>query len=311
MKTAVIALGGNALLQSGEQGTIKQQEKNAYKTCADLVKLLKNKYRLVITHGNGPQVGNILLRNMAGFEKFNIPQMPLDVCVADSQGGIGYMIERQLKNILNKEKINKNIITLITQVLVNKKDPAFSSPSKPIGPFYTEENKEKLKKEFGWQFINDEKRGGWRRLVASPAPIEFLNQKIIKDLFLKGNVVIASGGGGIPIYKDKKNNLCGVEAVVDKDLASAQLASKIGAKILYIITDVPKVYINFNKPNQKELNQISLKTAQKYYKQGEFGRGSMGPKILAAINFIKSGGQEVIISDSISLDKNKGTRIVK
>ncbi|GMU95260.1 carbamate kinase [Ignavibacterium album] len=310
-KTAVVALGGNALLRGNEVGTIQQQEKNTYDTCINLIKLLKQDYNIVITHGNGPQVGNIMLRNEAGYNTYKIPKMPLDICVADSQGGIGYMIERQMKNILTEHKIRKNVVTLVTQVLVDKDDPAFENPSKPIGPFYLKEEADLLARINNFVFKEDARKRGWRRVVASPQPKDIINKKIIKELVRKGNIVIAAGGGGVPVYQDKNKMLHGVEAVIDKDLASALLAYEIEADEFFILTDVPKVYINFNKPNQQQLDFIKVSDAKKYYEAGEFGAGSMGPKILAAISFVENGGKETVITESTQLgDPACGTRII-
>ena len=310
-KIAVVALGGNALLRGNEIGTIQQQEKNTYDTFIHLLKLLKNGYELVITHGNGPQVGNIMLRNEAGFREYKIPQMPLDICVADSQGGIGYMIERQIKNILQEHKIKKNVVTIVTQVLVDKNDPAFIEPTKPVGRFYLKEEAELLARAGGLIFKEDPRKRGWRRVVPSPDPIEILNKKIIRDLVKRGNIVIAAGGGGVPVYRNDKKNLVGVEAVIDKDLASSLLASEINADAFFILTDVPNVFLNFHKPNQIKLEKITLREAEKYLEAGEFADGSMGPKILAAIQFIKNGGKETIITESTQLNNpDSGTRIV-
>lgn len=308
---AVAALGGNSLLRGNEMGTIQQQEKNTYNTCVHLLKLLKDGYELVITHGNGPQVGNIMLRNEAGYKEYKIPQMPLDICVADSQGGIGYMIERQLKNILQEKKIRKNVVTIITQVVVDKNDPAFLEPTKPVGGFYLREEAELLAKAGGLIFKEDPRKRGWRRVVPSPEPKEIINKKVIRYLVKRGNIVIASGGGGIPVYRDEKKNLVGVEAVIDKDLASSLLATEIGAEAFYILTDVPNVYLNFHKPNQIKLEKITAKKAEEYLEAGEFADGSMGPKILAAIQFVKGGGKETIITESTQLSNpDCGTRIV-
>lgn len=310
-KIAVVAFGGNALLRGNEVGTIEQQEKNAFDTCKKVLGLLKLDYNLVITHGNGPQVGNILLRNDAGYDKFKIPKMPLDICVADSQGGIGYMIERMMRNALNEGKIKKNVVSLITEVLVDREDPAFQEPTKPIGPFYIKEEADLLSKSNDWVFKEDARKRGWRRVVASPKPIDVLNKSIVKELAKRGHIVIAAGGGGIPVFKHKDKHLEAIEAVIDKDLASALLANEIDADAFYIITDVPKVYVNFNKPGQKQLDKITVEQAINYYEAGEFGAGSMGPKVLAATEFVKGGGKEAVITsvEEIHLD-NCGTRIV-
>lgn len=311
-KIAVVALGGNALLRGNEIGTIQQQEKNTYDTCINLLNLLKEDYNLVITHGNGPQVGNIMLRNEAGYNNYKIPKMPLDICVADSQGGIGYMIERQMYNLLKDYKIKKNVVTLVTQVLVDKNDPAFKNPTKPVGAFYLKEEADLLTRANNFVFKEDPRKRGWRRVVPSPQPIDILNKKVVKDLVNKGNIVIASGGGGVPVFRDKDNKLYGVEAVIDKDHASALLAEKIGAEAFYILTDVPKVYLRFHKPDQKALNVITADEAQKYFDEGEFAAGSMGPKILAAIKFVKGGGKETVITESTMLgNPEEGTRIVR
>jgi len=310
-KIAVVALGGNALLRGNEIGTIQQQEKNTYDTFIHLLTLLKDGYELVITHGNGPQVGNIMLRNEAGYKEYKIPQMPLDICVADSQGGIGYMIERQIKNILRENKIRKNVVTIVTQVLVDKNDPAFNEPTKPVGRFYLKEEAELLSRAGGLIFKEDPRKRGWRRVVPSPDPVDILNKKVIRDLVKRGNIVIAAGGGGVPVYKDDKKNLVGVEAVIDKDLASSLLAIEIGADAFFILTDVPNVYLNFHKPNQQKLEKITVQEAEKYMEAGEFADGSMGPKILSAIQFVKNGGKETIITESTQLtNPDCGTRIV-
>jgi len=310
-KLAVVALGGNALLRGVDIGTIQQQEKNTYNTCIHLLKLIENGYNIVITHGNGPQVGNIMLRNDAGHKVYKIPKMPLDICVADSQGGIGYMIERQMKNILVEYKVRKNVVTVITQVVVDKNDPAFKDPTKPIGAYFLKEEAELLAKSKDLVFKEDPAKRGWRRVVPSPLPKEIINKKIIRDLVKSGNIVIALGGGGVPVYRNEDKKLNGVEAVIDKDLASSLLAMEIGADAFFLLTDVSNVYINFKKPDQKKLKKITVKEAEKYYKQGEFAAGSMGPKILAAIEFVKNGGKETIITGSNQLsDSDCGTRII-
>jgi carbamate kinase len=308
---AVVALGGNALLRGNQSGTITQQEKNTYETCRNLIELINNGFNIVITHGNGPQVGNILLRNEAGFNTYKIPQMPMDICVADSQGGIGYMIERQMKNILAENRIKKNVITVITEVLVDLNDSAFKNPTKPIGSFFIKEEAELMMKTHNYIFKEDSRKRGWRRVIASPKPLDIINKKIIKNLASKGNIVIAAGGGGIPVYKDENNLLHGVEAVVDKDLASSLLAREISADIFYTLTDVPNVFLNFHKPNQKALGVVSLDEIIKYYDAGEFASGSMGPKIEAAIEFVKFTGNITVITEATRLyNEESGTRIV-
>ncbi len=310
-KIAVVAFGGNALLRANEVGTIEEQEKNTLDTCEKLIAILDQGYELIITHGNGPQVGNILLRNEAGYKEFKIPKMPLDICVADSQGGIGYMIERQMRNALNKKNVSKNVVAVITQVLIDINDSAFENPTKPIGPYYIKEEAELLGKSNNWIFQEDPRKRGWRRVVPSPKPMEVMNNQVVRDLVDKGHIVIAAGGGGIPVYWHSDTRyLEAIEAVIDKDLASALLAKEVGAEKFYIITDVRKVCVNFNKPDQKELDHLTVAEAQKYYDAGEFPAGSMGPKILAAIQFVESGGKEAIITSEAELGKkNCGTRI--
>jgi len=310
-KLAVVALGGNALLRGNQSGTIKQQEKNTYETCINLVELIRNNYNLVITHGNGPQVGNIMLRNEAGFNAYKIPRMPLDICVADSQGGIGYMIERQIKNILIENNIKKNVVTIISEVLVDIKDPAFQNPTKPIGTFFLKEEADLLAKTNNFGFKEDSRKRGWRRVVASPEPLEIVNKEIIREITSEGNIVITLGGGGIPVYLDENNHYQGIEAVIDKDIASSLLASEISADSFYMLTDVPYVYVNFQKSNQKALEKIKLDEIKKYYESGEFASGSMGPKIKAAINFVQKTGNETIITEATQLNNiETGTRIV-
>ncbi len=310
-KLAVVAFGGNALLRGDQKGTIKEQEKNTFETCQNLIPLLKENYNLIITHGNGPQVGNILLRNEAGFKEYKIPRMPLDICVADSQGGIGYMIERQMLNVLRKNNLQKNVVTFITEVLVDKNDPAFENPTKPVGAFYLKEEADLLAKSNDWLFKEDPRKRGWRRVVPSPKPLDIFNKELVDTLSRGGNIVIASGGGGVPVFIDENGDVQGVEAVIDKDLASSLLASKIGADTFIILTDVPKVYINFNKPNQKALDRITVSEAKKYLNEGHFAAGSMAPKIQASIGFVENGGAEALITEANALGSGEsGTTII-
>jgi len=310
-KLAVVALGGNALLRGDQIGTIDEQEQNTTETLENLVFLINEGYDLVITHGNGPQVGNILMRNDAGEQIYSIAQMPLDICVADSQGGIGYMIERMLRNVLNRHGIKKNVVCLVTQVLVDINDPAFSDPQKRVGKIYTREEADALAGSKGWLFREEVKtRGGFRRVVPSPVPTGVINDSIIKDLAVNGNIVIAAGGGGVPVYIDEKNDVRPAEAVIDKDLASSLLASQIGADEFYILTDVPYIYINFNKPNQEVKEFLNYADTLKYLKEGHFARGSMAPKIEACLNFIKNGGRMSVITEAFKLaDTKYGSKI--
>ena len=307
-KLAVVAFGGNALLSSGQKGTISEQEENVYNTCSHLVQLIKKKYNIVIGHGNGPQVGNVLLQHEAGEQVFGIPKMPIDICVAETQGSIGYMIEQQLRNVLEKEKIDVDIISIITQVLVDKNDPAFENPTKPVGPYYTKEQAEKITSETKSVFAEDPRGRGWRKVVPS---YRIGNRKSIEKLARDGQIVVTVGGGGIPVYYVEPNKLEGIDAVIDKDLASSLLASQINADEFIILTDIPKVYINFNTPDQKAIDQMTVTDAKKYLADGHFTEGSMAPKIRAAIQFIESGGKETIITTASQLGKEgSGTRIV-
>jgi len=310
-KLAVIALGGNALLRPGEKGTIDEQEKNVYETCEFMLELIKRDHNIVITHGNGPQVGNILLQNQAGAQVHGIPEMPLDICGAYSQGLIGYMIEQQLRNVLEVNGLERDVITLITQVLVDKADPAFENPTKPIGPYYSKEDADRISAETDSVFKEDPKGIGWRKVVASPVPKLIGNRKSIEKLAREGQIVIAVGGGGIPVFYVEPNKLQGIDAVIDKDLASALLATQINADEFYILTDVSKVYINFRKPDEKDLDVVTIAEAKKYMEEGQFTEGSMAPKIRAAINFVENGGKECIITSASQLKNPEcGTKIV-
>jgi carbamate kinase len=310
-KLAVVALGGNALLRGDQIGTIDEQEENTALTLENLVFLINEGYDLVITHGNGPQVGNILMRNDAGEQLYGIAQMPLDICVADSQGGIGYMIERIFRNVLNKHGIDKNVICLVTQVIVDINDPAFADPQKRVGKIYSKDKSDQLSNEKGWLFREEVKTpDGYRRVVPSPAPSGVMNVSIIRDLALKGNIVIAAGGGGVPVYIDNKKDVRPAEAVIDKDLASSLLASQIGADEFYILTDVPYIYINFNKPDQEIKEFLNYTDTLRYLNDGQFAKGSMAPKIQACLNFIKNGGKMSVITEAFKLaDKKFGSKI--
>jgi carbamate kinase len=310
-KLAVVALGGNALLRGDQAGTIDEQEQNTTETLENLIFLIREGYDLVITHGNGPQVGNILMRNDAGEQIYNIAQMPVDICVADSQGGIGYMIERMFRNVLNKHGIDKNVICVVTSVITDINDPAYSDPQKRIGKTYTKEQADELAGKKGWIFKEEVKNaGGFRRVVPSPVPKEVMNHSIIQDLARKGNIVIAAGGGGVPVYIDEKKDIRPAEAVIDKDLASSLLASLIGADEFYILTDVPYIYINYKKPDQEVKEFLNYADARKYLEEGQFAKGSMAPKIQACLNFIKTGGRLSVITEAFKLaDTKYGSKI--
>ena len=310
-KLAVVAFGGNALLRSGQKGTYQEQLQNVAQTCNSLLGLLKQDYNIVIGHGNGPQVGNVMLQHEAGNKSFDLPIMPMDFCVSETQGSIGYLIEQAFRNIFVKENLRKNVVTLVTQVEVNGEDPMFKNPTKPVGPYYTEEEAEEYAAETGAIFREDPKGNGWRKVVASPKPLKVANIEIVKQLAEAGNVVVTVGGGGIPVIV-KDGLIHGVEAVIDKDLASALTAVEIGADEFYILTDVPKVYLNFKKPNEKALDTITVAEAKQYLEEGHFTEGSMAPKIRAAIYFVESGGAECIITEAGQLGNPAcGTRIVR
>jgi len=311
-KLAVVAFGGNALLRAGQAGTIDEQEANVKETCMNVARLIEKGYNLVIGHGNGPQVGNILLMNQAGAQVHNLPEMPLDVCGAYSQGLIGYIIEQQLRNVLESKNIEKDILTLITQVLVDKSDPAFQNPTKPIGPYYSKEEADAISAKSGDVFKEDPKGKGWRKVVASPVPKLIGNRKSIEKLAREGAIVVCVGGGGIPVFYPEPKRLQGIDAVIDKDLASSLLATEINADEFYILTDVPKVYINFRKPGEKALDTITVAEAKQYLAEGHFTEGSMAPKVRAAVLFVENGGKECVITEAAELGKeNAGTRIVQ
>ncbi|ANE41829.1 MAG: carbamate kinase [Fervidobacterium pennivorans] len=307
-KLAVVAIGGNAVNRPGEEATAENMMKNLAETARFLVSMLDD-YDIVITHGNGPQVGNLLVQQELA--KHVIPPFPLDVNDAQTQGSLGYMIALTLGNELRKRNIQRDIAAVVTQIIVDKNDPGFQKPSKPVGPFYSKEEAEKLQQEKGWIMKEDAGRG-WRRVVPSPIPLDIVEKNVIKTLVEKDMIVIAAGGGGIPVIQEN-GTLKGVEAVIDKDRASALLAKEIDADILIILTGVEKVYINYNKPDQKAIDHLTVEEAKKYLAEGQFPSGSMGPKIEAAIDFVTSTGRECLITDMAVLDKAlkglTGTRI--
>ncbi len=297
-KLAVVAIGGNAVNRPGEEATAENMMKNLAETARFLVSMLDD-YDIVITHGNGPQVGNLLVQQELA--KHVIPPFPIDVNDAQTQGSLGYMIALTLGNELRKRNIQRDIAAVVTQIIVDKNDPGFQKPSKPVGPFYSKEEAEKLQQEKGWIMKEDAGRG-WRRVVPSPIPLDIVEKNVIKTLVEKDMIVIAAGGGGIPVIQEN-GTLKGVEAVIDKDRASALLAKEIDADILIILTGVEKVYINYNKPDQKAIDHLTVEEAKKYLAEGQFPSGSMGPKIEAAIDFVTSTGRECLITDMAVLDK--------
>lgn len=309
-KLTVIAFGGNALLRGDQVGTIDEQEQNVYDTCEHLVELLKSGHDIVIGHGNGPQVGNVLLQHEAGNQVYKLPKQPIDFCVAETQGSIGFMIEQQMRNVLAKHGLKRNIVTLVTQVIVDKNDPAFSKPNKPVGPYYTKEQADALAAENNWVFHEDPRKRGWRRVVASPRPQEIPNWSVVEKLAREGNIVVTVGGGGIPAYIDEQGKIVGIDAVIDKDLASSMLAAKIKADEFIILTDVPNVYINFHKPGEQKLEKVSIPEIKKHLADGQFTEGSMAPKVRACIEFVENGGADAIITEATQLGRQDAGTII-
>jgi carbamate kinase len=313
MELLVVALGGNAILQRGEKGTFEEQYNNVKNTAKDLANLVEAGYKLVITHGNGPQVGATLLRHEAGQKMFGIPAFPMDVCGAETQGFIGYMIQQALRNELKSRGIDKYVVTVITRVIVDKDDPAFKNPTKPVGPFYTREEAEELAKKRPDWIIREDSGRGYRRVVPSPDPKIIAERYAIKTLAENGFIVVASGGGGIPIIEEG-TVARGVEAVIDKDLAGERLATLIRADRFIILTDVDGAYLNYGTPQQKKLGVVKLSEMKRYYQEGHFKPGSMGPKVLASIRFVENGGKEAIIAKLgtviEALEGKEGTHIV-
>ncbi|MCG3087798.1 carbamate kinase [Sporosarcina cyprini] len=307
----VIALGGNAILQPKQEATYENQYENVRISTEIISKIVKNGHTVIVTHGNGPQVGNILRQNEEA--KDFVPPLPLDVCSAESQGFIGYMMEQSLKNELNKLKLDREVVSMLTQTEVDPEDPAFIDPSKPIGVFYSEEEAKQLAKEKGWVVKEDAGRG-WRRVVASPEPKSILSSQTIKMLTDNQVIVIASGGGGIPVARKEDGSLTGIEAVIDKDRSAFRLAEESEADVLMILTDVDNVYVNYGKPDQKALGCITLEEAKKYADEGQFSAGSMGPKMEAAMKFAERGGRAIICSlgqADLAVEGKAGTQITK
>ena len=311
-KRIVVALGGNAIKRPEDRGTIEEQLGAVFKTCDELAKMIREGYKIVVTHGNGPQVGALLIQNEEAKEK--APQMPLDVCGAESQAFIGYMIQQTLRNKLKKIGISKDIATVITQVKVDPDDPAFEKPTKPVGPFYTEEQAEKLRREKGYVIRKIEKKR-YRRVVPSPEPKSIVEIGAIQKLVEADGIVIASGGGGVPVVERDDGTLQGVEAVIDKDLAGEILAQEIRADIMLFLTNVQGVAINYGKPGQRFLDRMTVEEAKDYLVQGEFPPGTMGPKMEAAIRFLESGGEKAVVSsleDAFeALEGRAGTTITR
>jgi len=291
-KLALIAVGGNALLRAGQAGAVAEQRANATITARHLVQLLQHGFFMVLTHGNGPQVGAQLLRSELAAAQ--VSPEPLDVCVADTEGSIGYILERALQDALAQAQLMIPVVTMIAQVVVDDHDPAFQHPTKPVGAFYSADEAQRRIRDLGWRMVEDATRG-YRRVVASPTPIEIVEIGVIRRLVRDGFLVITAGGGGIPVARHN-GHLAGVEAVIDKDSASALLASQLQVETFIISTDAEYVYLNYKQPRQQALDRLCVSTAQKYLDAGQFPPGNMGPKIAAAIQFLHSGGKEVIIT---------------
>jgi carbamate kinase len=310
----VIAIGGNALIAEGEQGTIDEQFGNARAAAAEVATLVEAGWRIVVTHGNGPQVGFILLRSEMLKGIPFIPKLSLDMCVADSEGGVGYIVVNSLLNELARRGMPDRAVCVLTQTVVDIADPAFGRPTKPIGqPFSAAEAKDRRERE-GWSMVEESGRG-FRRVVPSPTPVRILETRAIRSLLDAGFVVVAAGGGGIPVVEIEPGTFRGVEAVIDKDLASAYLAASLEVPLLVISTGVERVAVHYRQADQRELVRVSLAVVRAHLAAGEFPEGSMGPKIRAAIEFLERGGQEVIITSlaclAKAIDGEAGTHITR
>jgi carbamate kinase len=297
-RTAVIAFGGNALLRPHDHGTQEEQFTLSWKATRWLVEILHRGYELAIVHGNGPQVGNIMIQVEEAITK--IPPQSLDVAVAQTQGSMGYMLANQLRNRFNEEQLEKEIAAMLTEVEVDREDPAFENPTKPVGPYFTAYRANLLMQEHGWQMVEDAGRG-WRKVVASPMPKRILGCRLLKRLVENGAVLIAGGGGGVPVYQDVGGYFRGVEAVIDKDYVAAMLAAELEADLFIMLTQVPMVAENFGRPNQRWLRRLPLERAREMMTSNQFPPGSMGPKVQASMNFVETTGKDVLITDEDSL----------
>jgi carbamate kinase len=309
-KIALIAFGGNAILPKTQRGLQSEQIKNAQKAAQLMVYIVKRGYDLIVVHGNGPQVGNLLIQMEEAITK--VPPFSLEVCDAMTEGSMGFMLEKAIVNELRKNSVDKDVATLITQVVVDREDQAFKNPTKPIGPFYTKYRAQMLRREKKWAMIEDSGRG-YRKVVPSPKPIDVIPKRIIQDLVLSGKIVIALGGGGIPVIINGRGFFEGVEAVIDKDYAASLVAREVKADLFIILTDVDRVYLNYGTPDEEPIGVMTVKQAEEHISQGQFPPGSMGPKIKAAIEYIQGGGKEVLITSAnhlkASLINRSGTKI--
>jgi carbamate kinase len=307
----VVAFGGNALIKKGQEGTQWEQQENARETAAMLMPLVREGHDIVLVHGNGPQVGNILIQVEEAVNK--VPPLALDVCVAASEGSIGYLLELALINALRREKIRRQVVTMVTEVLVDQEDEGFRRPTKPIGPFYTRFRADFLMHKQGWNMIEDSGRG-WRKVVPSPRPLEVVQMAAVKEAVEAGHLVIAGGGGGIPVYRDAHGELKGVEAVIDKDYTAGLVAAGIGADLFVILTGVDQVCLDFGGPEETRLRRMTVSEARGHLDAGQFPDGSMGPKVRAGIDFVARSGHEVMITSApklaLAVKGRSGTRIV-
>ena len=312
-RRAVIAIGGNALILEGQRGTIEEQYHNACETAQHIAVLVANGWGVVVTHGNGPQVGFILLRSELVPENAPVPRLSLEMSVADSQGGIGHILGQALLNELAARGLPDRVVCVLTHVVVDPEDPAFQRPTKPIGPFYTKEEADDRAVRNGWTMIEDAGRG-YRRVVASPKPLRIVENDQIRTLVDAGFVVIAVGGGGVAVVETERGHYRGVEAVIDKDRASALLAASLQVPLLILSTGVERVAVHFRQPDERWLDRVTVSEAKQYLEEGEFPRGSMGPKVEAAIRFLEHGGEEVLITTPAALERaiagETGTRVV-
>lgn len=312
--TAVVAMGGHAFIQKGERGTYEEQTRNARAMCKELLTLVERGYNLVITHGNGPQVGDLLQRNE--LTRDTLPAQPLDMLVAQTEGSLGYLLQRALLNEMRPHDIQRFVVTVITQVAVDAADPAFANPSKPVGPFFSQEDAERAREEFGWVIGEDVGRG-WRRLVPSPRPQQIIQRDMVRQAAAAGNIVIAAGGGGIPVAISSSpeiDDYVGIEAVIDKDLTSGVLATDVEAELLIILTAVDGVYLDFGTPQQRRLGAVTMAECKRYIEDEQFPMGSMGPKVAAIHEFLERGGRRGLITDAAhlreALDGLSGTHFI-
>jgi carbamate kinase len=309
-KIALIAFGGNAILPKTQRGLQSEQIKNAQKAAQLMVYVVKKGYDLIVVHGNGPQIGNLLIQMEESITK--VPPFSLEVCDAMTEGSMGFMLEKAIVNELRKNSVDKDVATLITQVVVDREDPAFENPTKPVGPFYTKYRAQMLRREKKWAMIEDSGRG-YRKVVPSPAPIDVIPKRVIRELVHSGKIVIALGGGGVPVIINGRGLFQGVEAVIDKDYAASLVAREVKADLFIILTNVDKVYLNYGKPDEEPIGAMTVKQAKKLLSKGQFPPGSMGPKIKAAIEYIQGGGKEVLITSAnhlkASMINRSGTKI--